>query len=164
MIWYILLHETLWTTGVSSALTWYNHHIFRGPTRCFCFANFQQLWTGNGGWKTATAWSFHGCTPENWRMTMEKSNTEWWCISYQKWWFSNVMLVFRGVYWRCICKIKCTNAFNIDFYIWEGFIREQNPSKHGLWIQDVQIWFDVWLLTKSKWKKLESLHCCWHPC
>ena len=33
---------------------------------------------------------------KNSRMTMENSNHEWRCISYLKWWCSNVMLVFRG--------------------------------------------------------------------
>ena len=41
-------------------------------------------------------------SPEFTNMTLKKS-TIWRCISYQKWWFSNVMLVFGGV----INQVKC---------------------------------------------------------
>ena len=42
---------------------------------------------------------FEGSTVPPWKLTWQwKSHHEWRCISYWKWGFSNVMLVFRGVY------------------------------------------------------------------
>ena len=49
-------------------------------------------------------------TPPKTNMTMERSNHEWRCISYQNWWFSIAMLVF----WRVLVPLQIFRYFQLQ--------------------------------------------------
>ena len=62
-----------------------------------------------------------------WKLTWHWKSTIWRCMSYWKWWFSNVMLVFRRVVFRGLkpfvfdqkhfgfCDFSCLFGFRIHF-------------------------------------------------